>query len=509
MGNQKIASYSNLSPGTYLFKVKAANNDGVWTDDHRTIRITVLPPWWFTWWFISSVLIFLSGLVITLIALRSRQIRANERKLKEKVAQAVADANQQKEQVILEKEKLQQAVAETNAVVNSTLNSGSFQERMTIEGKDGAWRDLAQSINTLFESIVHPFTLLNLIINKVSKGDLTPRIEESLRGESEIVANNLNLALDNLSAFIRDISNSIQHIEGASIDMNKATEEMNLITQEISSAIGEMNQGSKQQLDRVDQSFQLTEDIRSFSTDMGNLAASIHESAEKGASKSTRGKAIVGRQNQVINEIGLISKESVDSMRQLAKSSKEISSVIGIIKEIASQTNLLALNAAIEAAQAGDAGRGFAVVASEIRKLAEDSKKSAGMIEELITGIQSETNATARLMEKMEQQVKEGVATSGETSEALEEISALYQETVESAQQISEATRQQTLNLEGISSVLEEVVVISEQTAAGAEEIHSSAEKVSENMAHFYQKSRTNVEIAQTLRQQSTNFKLE
>lgn len=50
VGNRRSAFYTNLSPGEYVFEVKAANNDGVWTDDIRSLVIKVRTPWWTTWW---------------------------------------------------------------------------------------------------------------------------------------------------------------------------------------------------------------------------------------------------------------------------------------------------------------------------------------------------------------------------------------------------------------------------------------------------------------------------
>ncbi|WP_186758130.1 hybrid sensor histidine kinase/response regulator transcription factor [Echinicola salinicaeni] len=58
--SRRIAPYSNLSPGDYVFRVYGANSDGIWSEQPATLRIKVLPPWWLSWWSIGIYLIALA-----------------------------------------------------------------------------------------------------------------------------------------------------------------------------------------------------------------------------------------------------------------------------------------------------------------------------------------------------------------------------------------------------------------------------------------------------------------
>ncbi len=56
---ERRATYTNLSPGQYTFKVKGANADGVWNEEGASIHITIAPPWWQTWWAYSIYFLLL------------------------------------------------------------------------------------------------------------------------------------------------------------------------------------------------------------------------------------------------------------------------------------------------------------------------------------------------------------------------------------------------------------------------------------------------------------------
>ena len=72
---RRVAYYSYLPPGTYTFKVIAANSDGVWNTDGATLSIVVIPPFWRTWWFLSLSALIVAGLAFAGYKYRVTRLR--------------------------------------------------------------------------------------------------------------------------------------------------------------------------------------------------------------------------------------------------------------------------------------------------------------------------------------------------------------------------------------------------------------------------------------------------
>jgi signal transduction histidine kinase len=87
------ATYGNLPPANYTFKVRSMNSDGYWSKE-VSYNFTIRPPWWKTWWAYTLYIVAFVGAVASFIAYRSRKLRLENKILEEKVSQRTIQVEQ-------------------------------------------------------------------------------------------------------------------------------------------------------------------------------------------------------------------------------------------------------------------------------------------------------------------------------------------------------------------------------------------------------------------------------
>ena len=146
--NQRKATYTNLDPGTYIFKVKAANNDGIWNNSPTTLKITIVPPFWMAWWFrllcIALIVVIIYAAYFYRVAFIKRQKTELENQVRLRTLEILKKSDDlrhlneelqsQKEELEVLSEELQAqsdellASANTLELVNKQLNDQKGQE---------------------------------------------------------------------------------------------------------------------------------------------------------------------------------------------------------------------------------------------------------------------------------------------------------------------------------------------------------------------------------------------
>jgi two-component system sensor histidine kinase/response regulator len=108
---RRQATYTSLPAREYVFRVQASNKDGVWNEKGVSLAITVLPPWWATWWFRSLMGLAFAGLIFGGYKLRIRGLKEREKQLDALVQQRTAELRATEQDLKIAKEKAEEATA--------------------------------------------------------------------------------------------------------------------------------------------------------------------------------------------------------------------------------------------------------------------------------------------------------------------------------------------------------------------------------------------------------------
>ena len=103
---RRFASYTNLSPGRYVFKVKGSNNDEIWNDEGASVVINIKPAFWQTLWFKVSVIMFILVSVGTVFRIRLQRVNKYNQKLEKQVKERTAEIRQQNDEIKAQNEEI-------------------------------------------------------------------------------------------------------------------------------------------------------------------------------------------------------------------------------------------------------------------------------------------------------------------------------------------------------------------------------------------------------------------
>lgn len=316
-------------------------------------------------------------------------------------------------------------------------------------------------------------------IDPLANGDLTTKatVTEDFTGA---IADAINNTVDEMRLLVGTIKDTSVQVSASA--------------QETQATAAQLAEAAEQQASQIESASSQITRIADNIDDVSRRSAESAEVAMRSVEIASKGADVVRQTINGMDNIRGQIQETSKRIKRLGESSQEIGSIIELINDIAEQTNILSLNAAIQAASAGEAGRGFAVVADEVQRLAERASNATKRIETLVQTIQSDTNEAVNSMEQTTAEVVAGARLAEDAGLALGEIETVSGDLSKRIQDISLASKEQSMSAGSITESMAAIQDITQQTAQGA---GHTAESVG-NLAN----------LAADLRRSVANFKL-
>lgn len=345
---------------------------------------------------------------------------------------------------------------------------------------------IAQVINGMIEDIHN------------NRGNLTERVPVQTKDEIAMLAAGVNEFLDILQDVIGGVISCSDEINRQQLHVNEVVEVTNQNAGDTSATMEELAASMEEVSATVGYVSDNTREAEASVGDMVNQAVNGTKFAEEIRSRAEELRKLAQESRAtadgMIKEFDVSLNASIEDSKQIEK----IGNLTADILSIASKTNLLALNASIEAARAGEAGKGFAVVADEIRQLADNSKQTAGNIQQISAGVVAAVMTLAEnagnlvkfinervlpdyeILERTgEQYLNDSITIDrmmGEMRDSMENIGGMMRSVAESNENITNNVRE---SAQGVGGVVNNTAALAENMKGIVEALNQVSDVVS------------------------------
>jgi methyl-accepting chemotaxis protein len=395
-------------------------------------------------------------------------------------------------------------IEDVNLLVQAAME-GNLATRADISRHQGEFRKIVQNINDILDAITAPLRIAAHYIERISVGELPPKVTIPYKGEFREIINNLNHMLELLKEMAqavnqvargdlttavtprseKDVLGSgfaqmLANLRQLTFQMQEATDNLSHANNSISAATAEQAATVTEQASSVAETTSAVEEVRQTAEQSVDRAQLVAGMASKTLQLTEDGLSAVERTENGMLTLKDQVRHIAETILNLSEQTLQIGEIIATVNDIADQSNLLALNAAMEAARAGDAGRGFAVVAGEVRNLAEQSRQATAQVSGILSEIQKAANTAVMVTEKGTQSAESGVTLAQSTGDSIRIIREQTQQVVTAADQIAASSRQQLAGMDQITRAMESINQSASQTQKGMQQVDLSAQNLND-----------------------------
>ena len=326
-------------------------------------------------------------------------------------------------------------------------------------------------------NFVKEFDRLSSIFSKTEQDFLKEKMKEAQASLSFLI---VSLVCGSAILLLFDVVIAWFISSGIVKTINQAINAIATSSTEIAATVEEQERMATQQAASVNQTTTTMDELGASSRATAQQIESAATEAKEALNLAGGGTKAVGKTLEAMATLKIKVSAMQGQIMQLREQTDQIGNISTLVSDLANQTNMLALNAAVEAVRAGEHGKGFAVVAAEIRKLADQSKKSADKINLLVGDIQMAINSTVMVTEQGTKTVEAGVNIAEETAKAFVGVANAINNVVLSSQQISMNAKQQVIAIEQVVDAMNSLNQAAAETASGIGQTKVGTQKLNE-----------------------------
>ncbi len=261
--------------------------------------------------------------------------------------------------------------------------------------------------------------------------------------------------------------------------LSSFTDNIAVSSSQIAASIDEQEKTISEQATSVNETTTTVEELGATTRQTAQQANVSTEGARQALELSETGKESVNRTMKGIGTLQTQVNAIADQIKLLSEQTEQIATISDLVGSVAKQTNMLALNAAVEAARAGEQGKGFSVVAGEIRKLADQTKKSAEKINILVGDIQASINSTVNVSDEGSKKAEEEIKLAEDTVTVFQKITDAVNNVFLNTQQISMSSKQQAVAVQQVISAMNAINLGAKENAAGINQVKNATNSLS------------------------------
>lgn len=343
-------------------------------------------------------------------------------------------------------------------------------------------------------------------VQEVANQNLTVQpLHLKTKDEIGYLAHNVNVMVKHMQSIISKIRSTSQSVYNHSSELSETSQEVRKSSEQISATMQNLEKGSESQSRHINE---LSQTMTIFNETMyttNQQGEEIRELTRQIVELTENGDQKMQESIEQMKKIDYVVNQSLKKVENLDNQTREISTLVSIIKDIAEQTNLLALNAAIEAARAGEQGKGFAVVAEEVRQLAEQVSNSVTNITSIVSTIQRESSDVMDYLRDGYNEVSRGSSQILQTGETFDQINEAISKMLNNLSLMSSSIEEMAEKSKSIQHSIEDVTTITKETTTGIEEttatIHLTASKMNDIAENANELQQISEELNQIVQQ--------